>query len=93
MIYVLFYDAADNVLDRAAPHIPAHSARLAAFHAAGALLMGGAFANIQDHGAMMIFTTRQAAEEFAAGDPFVLHGVVRAWHIQEWNEGVADRSQ
>jgi uncharacterized protein YciI len=35
---------------------------------------------------MAIFTTREAAEEFAAGDPFVLHGVVRAWEVRDWNE-------
>lgn len=51
--------------------------------------MGGAFANVQDDGAMMIFTTRDAAEEFVGGDPYVLNGVVRAWHIRAWNEGVA----
>jgi uncharacterized protein YciI len=37
-------------------------------------------------GAMSVFTTREAAEEFAAGDPFVLNGVVRSWRIYEWNE-------
>jgi len=35
---------------------------------------------------MAVFTTRAAAEEFVAGDPFVHHGVVRSWHIREWNE-------
>lgn len=89
MKYVLFYDAADDVLTRAAAHIPVHSARLADFHARGTLLMGGAFANIQDDGALMIFTTREAAEEFVRGDPFFLHGVIREWRIREWNEGVA----
>lgn len=24
--------------------------------------------------------------EFAGDDPFVVHGVVRAWHIREWHE-------
>jgi hypothetical protein len=37
-------------------------------------------------GSMSIFTTREAAEEFAAGDPFVLNGVVSGWQIREWNE-------
>jgi len=50
--------------------------------------MIGPFANAQE-GAMGIFTTREAAEEFANGDPFVLNGVVRAWHIREWNEALA----
>jgi hypothetical protein len=36
---------------------------------------------------MAILTTREAAEEFAQGDPFVLNGVVRNWQIREWDEG------
>jgi hypothetical protein len=35
---------------------------------------------------MAVFTSREAAEEFAGGDPFVLNGVVRSWQIREWNE-------
>jgi uncharacterized protein YciI len=37
---------------------------------------------------MSIFTTREAAEEFVRGDPFVLHGVVGSWTIREWNEAL-----
>ena len=48
--------------------------------------MLGTFANPQEEGSMAIFTTREAAEEFVSGDPFVLHGVVRGWRILEWNE-------
>ena len=88
MKYVLFYESADDVLSKAPPHVPAHSARLRDFHAAGTLLMAGAFANPQE-GAMAVFTTREAAEEFVSGDPFVLNGVVRNWHICEWNESQA----
>ena len=45
------------------------------------LLMIGTFSNAQEHGAMAIFTSREAAEAFARDDPFVLHGVVRSWHF------------
>ena len=38
---------------------------------------------------MSIFTSREAAEEFAAGDPFVLNGVIRNWQIREWDEVLA----
>ncbi len=51
--------------------------------------MIGTFANPQEDGAMGIFTSREAAEEFARSDPFVLHGVVRRWYIREWNEALA----
>jgi uncharacterized protein YciI len=86
--YVLFYESAADIAAKAPPHFAAHRARWADFHARGVLLMIGPFANAQD-GAMAIFTTREAAEEFAAGDPFVRHGVVRRWHIREWNEALS----
>lgn len=86
MKHVLFYESAPDVLSKAPAHFPAHKARLDDFHARGALLMVGTFGDPQAEGSMAIFTTRAAAEEFAEDDPFVLNGVVRAWHIREWNE-------
>jgi uncharacterized protein YciI len=86
--YVLLYESADNVADRAPAHFPAHRARYEEFHARGTLLMLGIFSNPQDEGSMAIFTTRDAAEEFARNDPFVLNGVVRNWHIREWREAL-----
>lgn len=36
---------------------------------------------------MAVFTSREAAEEFASADPFVLNGVVRSsWQVREWLE-------
>jgi uncharacterized protein YciI len=86
MKHVLFYDSAPDVLSKAPAHFPAHKARLDEFHARGTLLMVGTFGDPQNEGSMAIFTTRAAAEEFARGDPFVLNGVVREWHVREWNE-------
>ena len=89
MKYVLFYESADDVGSKAPAHFPAHKARCDDFHARGALLMVGVFANPQEEGSMAIFTTREAAEEFVAGDPFVLNGVVRNWYIRDWHEALA----
>ncbi len=36
-------------------------------------------------GAMAVFTTREAAEEFIRGDPFVINGLVSKWRLVEWN--------
>ena len=88
--YVLFYESADDVMSKAPAQFPAHKARLDEFQAAGTLLMVGTFANAQDDGSMAVFTTREAAEAFVQGDPFVLNGVVRAWRILEWNEALTD---
>jgi uncharacterized protein len=65
---------------------PAHSARGREFHGRGVLIAYGPFGNPQDEGSMAVFATREAAEEFARGDPFVLNGVVRNWEIREWDE-------
>jgi uncharacterized protein YciI len=86
MKYVLFYESADDVASKAPVHFPAHRARLEESHRAGTLLMVGTFANPQEEGSMSIFATRESAEEFARGDPFVLNGVVKSWQIREWNE-------
>lgn len=88
MKYVLFYEAADDVRATAPAHFAAHRARWADFHARGTLLLIGPFAPPEE-GAMAVFTSREAADEFARGDPLVRHGVVRRWHIREWNEALA----
>lgn len=88
MKYVLFYESTGD-REQARVHFPAHRARFEAFHAGGTLLMIGLFSDAGDAGAMAIFTTRDAAEEFARGDPFVLHGVVGRWYVREWNEVLA----
>ena len=83
---MLFYDSADDVLSKAPAVYPAHVARLQEFKASGELLMVGTFADPQADGSMAIFSTRDSAEAFATGDPFVLQGVVRSWTVKEWLE-------
>lgn len=82
--YVLLYESADDVMSKAPAHFPAHSARLGEFHARGDLLEVGTFGDPQEEGSMAIFSSREAAEEFATGDPFVNEGVVRVWQVREW---------
>ena len=89
MKYVLFYESGDDVALKAPPHFPAHRERIAEFHARGTLLMVGPFGNPQDEGSMAVFSTREAAEEFASGDPFVANGLVSSWYLREWNEILA----
>ena len=90
MRYVLFYESADDVMSKAPAVYPDHLARLKEFKVRGQLLLVGAFADPQADGSMAIFGSREAAEEFAAGDPFVLQGVVRSWAVKEWAESSAD---
>ena len=84
--YVLFYDSGDLAL--AAENFPRHKARYEDFMGQGVLLSLGPFAD--RGGSMAVFTSREAAEDFAAGDPFVLAGVVSKWHVREWREVTPD---
>ena len=87
MRYVLLYESGDDVAEKAPLHFPAHRARWQEFRDKGTLLLIGPFTD--QSGAMGVFTTREAAEEFAANDPFVLQGVIKAWQIREWREALA----
>jgi uncharacterized protein len=87
--HVMTYRAVENFLTLAREHGPAHVARLHEFHARGELLMVGTFDEPMNGDAMGIFTSHEAAEEFIAGDPFVLNGVVASWTLRPWNEVLA----
>jgi uncharacterized protein YciI len=87
--YVVLYESADDVGRKAPPHFEAHWARALDFHQRGLLLQIGTFADVQSEGSMAVFATREAAEEFVEGDPFVLEGVVRRWEIREWTDALA----
>jgi uncharacterized protein len=88
--YVVFvvtsYESFEDAIARAPDMVAAHIARSQELHARGTLLMSGAFLNNPQEplGAMAIHTTREAAEEYAQGDPFVQNGMVRTWYIREW---------
>jgi uncharacterized protein YciI len=84
--YALIYEAADDVAARAPAFMPAHRAWYQEFARRGDLLMVGPFSDAA--GALAVLTSRAAAEEFAAGDPFVRNGLVRKWFIREWMEAI-----
>ena len=88
MKVLMFYETAPDALAEARQYFPAHRARLEEFHGRGVLLMAGPYGN-PPVGALGVFTTREAAEEFVRDDPFVLHGVVARYRFHEWNEVLA----
>jgi len=62
---------------------PRHKAVVDAFKARGEVIGIGPFA---DMGNMGIFRTREAAEEFAKQDPFILEGLIKSFVIRDWND-------
>jgi len=83
---VVLYHSADDVLDRAPAHMPAHSACIDEFHGRGDLLLIGTFGDPVREGALCVFRSRDAAEAFVACDPFVTEGLVARYEIRDWNE-------
>ena len=88
--YVVFltttYSSFAEAQEEAPEDIAAHLARSRRMHEQGRVLMAGAFLDRPDEPltTMGVFTSRDAADEYVRGDPFVLKGKVSAWHIREW---------
>jgi uncharacterized protein len=88
--YVVFfatkYTSLAEAMEQAPEAIAAHLARSAQMHEQGTIIMAGAFLDRPDEplSTMAVLISREAAEEFVRGDPFVVNGMVRDWHIREW---------
>jgi uncharacterized protein YciI len=88
--YVVFcetrYTSFEEALATASDLIASHVARSKELHEKGGLLMAGAFLNNPGEplSTMGVCLTREAAEEYMKGDPFVLNGMVNRWYIREW---------
>jgi len=85
MHYLLIYDVVGDYVTRRAPLRAAHLAHARASVSRGELVLGGALANPAD-GAVLLFRgdSPDAAEAFAAADPYVTNGLVTRWRVREW---------
>ena len=84
--YVVLYESGPDVLELAPVHMAAHVAHYEDFSARGLLVAIGTFEQPEVNGSMCVLTTREAAERFAATDPFVVHGVVQSYRVLEWRD-------
>ncbi|MBW4042933.1 MAG: hypothetical protein HIU86_12545 [Acidobacteria bacterium] len=85
MYAVSFSDMADGAMALVPEVHPRHRAYLDAFAANGEILLIGPFPDPVRDGAMTVFTSRDAAERFRDGDPFVLEGLVARTRILDWD--------
>jgi uncharacterized protein YciI len=83
--YLLFYDYAENAVERRAPFREEHLGHAREALARGELVMGGAFADPVD-GAVLLFRAESPAvvEAFVAKDPYVASGLVTRWRVRPW---------
>jgi uncharacterized protein YciI len=81
--------------ERAPEDIAAHVARSKRLHEQGVVVMAGAFLDRPDEplSTMVVCTSREAADDYIQGDPFVRKGQVSAWHMREWGNMFAVSEQ
>ncbi|MDX6727406.1 MAG: uncharacterized protein QOK49_2211 [Baekduia sp.] len=84
---VLLYTFGPDIVERRAPHRDAHLTLLRELHAAGDCVMGGALGD-PPTGAAIVFTTPDAAERFAAVDPYIAAGLVVSHQVEPWTVAV-----
>ncbi|MFK3671252.1 YciI family protein [Leifsonia aquatica] len=89
MYAVSFYepdpDAGQEHFARLVEAYPRHRAYLDAFAETGDVVMIGTFGDAAKDGSMAIFRSREAAERFIAGDPFVVEGLVKRARVLDWD--------
>ena len=83
--FLLLYDLAPDYLERRSSFRAEHLQLAWAAHDRGHLLLGGALTEPTDT-AVLLFKadSREAAEDFSRADPYVTHGLVKAWRVREW---------
>jgi uncharacterized protein len=87
MYAVALYTLAPGRAERIPEVYPRHKAYLTAFQAeTGDILLIGPFAERGGDapGSMAVFRSREAAERFSLGDPFVVEGVVGDVRVLDW---------
>ena len=91
MHYLLTYDLAPDYLERRGEFRDAHLKLAWDAQERGELVLAGAVAEPADK-AVLVFRceTAETVQLFAAVDPYVIHGLVRAFHVRQWNTVVGD---
>lgn len=91
MHYLLFYELSADYLEKRPGFREEHLKKAWQASESGELVLGGALADPVDQ-AVLLFKaeSRQVAENFARTDPYVLNGLVKRWHVREWNTVVGD---
>jgi uncharacterized protein YciI len=84
MHHILFYEVVADYIERRAPYRAEHLQLARDAHERGDLVMAGALTDPPD-GAVLVFSTPEAAQAFAASDPYVKNGLIAKWKVRAWN--------
>tara|TARA_R110002012_G_scaffold208562_2_gene378677 strand:- start:971 stop:1261 length:291 start_codon:yes stop_codon:yes gene_type:complete len=85
MYYLLTYDVEPDYLKKREAYRDEHLKLAQTACARGELRLGGALTE-PTLGAALLFegASPNVAEEFAKSDPYVRHGLVKKWQVNEW---------
>jgi uncharacterized protein YciI len=84
VLYVVRYAVAEGAASRVMEVYPRHLAYLTDAARDGQIVSIGPLLPAPESGSMAVFRSREAAEAFPVGDPFVLEGLAVPSDVQEW---------
>ena len=84
MLYVVVYAVAEGGSEQIAEVYPRHLDYLTEFARSGQVVLIGPMLPAPASGSMAVFRSREAAEAFPQGDPFVLEGLAVPSAVREW---------
>ncbi len=83
--FLLIYDLAPDYLQRRAQFRDQHLALAWKAADSGELMLGGALEEPAEQAFLLFRGSREAALRFAAADPYVKHGLVKAFKVKQWH--------
>jgi uncharacterized protein YciI len=86
---LLIYDYVEDIVEKRAPHRPAHLELIAEWVEDGRVVAGGATGD-PPTGALIVFRESGDPEAFAAIDPYVREGLVTGWRVEPWANVVSE---
>lgn len=84
MYYLLIYELEDNYLTAREAFRAQHFAHVQSAQARGEFMLGGAFDPATEAGLLFKVSDPSIIENFVKTDPYVINGLVKAWHIKKW---------
>jgi len=82
--FLLIYDVAPDYLQRRGQYRDEHLALAWKAADAGELVLGGALEEPTEQAFLLFQGSRDAALRFAAADPYVRNGLVKAFKVKQW---------
>jgi uncharacterized protein YciI len=91
-LFTTKFRSMEEVQAKAPRDLAEHVSRSKELGKKGKVLMAGAFLSGPGEivTTMAVFYSRQDAEEYVKGDPFVSKGMVSEWQVKEWNNMLKD---